>query len=329
MKKGYFITAAILGVAALILSGSVGMAAETIKIRTVTFLPINNKAVIAYGLVAEKIKKQSKGALVFEFVGGPDVIPRAEQPAAVMKGVVDMIVCPADVNESLIPEIIALSVSQVTPAEERASGFYDIMVDLHKKINIYHLGRANNFPFYVYTNHKVSRPQELARQKMRTTAAYNEFFKALGIVGVSMPFPDIYTGLEQHIIDGFGWSGGGGFNHFGWPEVVKYMIFHPVLRSSTTFQMNLDTWNRIPKHLQDMLLDIVAEVEAQEIDMYAEFDADEQKKMRASGMEFIEFSQKDAQWYTDLAYETKWAKLKPQTSPEMYSRLRQMLRSTP
>ena len=55
MKKFYFIVVAIIGVTALLLGGSVGMAEDKIKIRTVTFLPKNNDAVLAYSLVADKI----------------------------------------------------------------------------------------------------------------------------------------------------------------------------------------------------------------------------------------------------------------------------------
>ena len=67
-----------------------------------------------------------------------------------------------------MPGIEILSVSRITPAQERQNGFFDFMAELHKDAGLVYLGRggsvdgANSRYFYIWTKERVERPTDLA-----------------------------------------------------------------------------------------------------------------------------------------------------------------------
>ncbi len=64
---------------------------------------------------------------------------------------------------------------------------------------------------------------------------------------------EVYTAVERGVVDGFALSTVGMIVDAGLYEVTKYTIDHPFLNTNFVVIMNLDSWNRIPKNLQDLL----------------------------------------------------------------------------
>ncbi len=91
-------------------------------------------------LFVDTVKEKSKGALIINWVGGPEAIPPADQPAAVRDGVIDLHIGPMSFYEQLLPEISVSNLSFFTPMEERKNGVYDYWVKMHEKMNVRYLG---------------------------------------------------------------------------------------------------------------------------------------------------------------------------------------------
>ena len=123
-----------------------------------------------------------------------------------------------------------------------------------------------------------------------------------------MPIGDTYTAVERGLVDGFGLPNPATVS-FGLHEVTKYVIDHAFYDSNVTVLVNLDTWNGLPRHLQDLVQKMMIQNEQEQEDYYRKEDEGAKQKMLAAGMEFIKFSPADAEWYVDTAYRVMWEEL--------------------
>ena len=202
------------------------------------------------------------------------------------------------------------------------------MNEKHNKHNVYFMGRMGGNGFLFYSNVPVKTPySDFQGLKYGFTGTmYNSFAKKLGIVPVMVTPNETYTALERGMIDGHGASGWG-VVALGYHEVVNYRIDHRFWgRGGSTTMINLDTWNNLPKHLQDLLRDEWFDTEDKVGGGYVEEKVeDERSKLIDFGVQMITFSPTDANWYVNLAHEAKWEELM-EAAPESYSILREMLR---
>lgn len=257
----------------------------------------------------EIVNERAKGELVLNLLGGPEVIPQFDSGDAVKGGVVDVVLTPGGYYEKYIPEVASYRITDIGPAELRKTGFTDLLNEVHgEKMNSYLLGMplTSGIPgFYMWTTFKVENPRtDFQGVRYRTVVTYDSFFKKLGIVGVTMPLPDAYTAIERGLVGGTATTIAV-MMIFSIHEVVKYHIDHPFYTPDLFAMVNLATWNRLPKHLQDLMQEAMIEIELE----VAEYETDTETRKQAlqdAGVEFITFSPADAKWFTDTAYDAGW-----------------------
>ncbi len=188
------------------------------------------------------------------------------------------------------------------------------------------MGRwSGNNPFWFWLNNPLERPGDLAGRKMRTAGLYDEFMRALGIIPVTVSMPEVYSALERGIVEGFGWPMQGPVD-YGWTEKAKFCIDHPFYEQNSTIVMNLDVWNGLPKHRQDIILDSAVKSEREMWDANGRGVKEHRQKALDDGVTFVKFSPADAEYYLKLAYSTSWEVAKGKVSPEMYAKLYELLR---
>lgn len=170
----------------------------------------------------------------------------------------------------------------------------------------------------------VNSPEELAGLKFRTLSLYDPLFKALDIVGVTMPVEDIYTALDRGLIDGYAYKPPMAVTA-GLHEATSYWI-EPWIWGGGSVQIliNLDTWNALPKNAQDLLNEIQYELEP-EVEAYlAEDDIKSKQSMMAGGMEPIVWTGADAQLLVDTANKALWGELEKLLSPEQLEKVKEL-----
>ncbi len=304
MKKIFFVLLAI-----LILCGF-GFVRQTeakeITLKMVTFLPKDDVNLTAWWAFVDEVNKKSNGEVVIKFVGGPEAIPSFKQFDAVRTGVVDMIFGCESYYGGAVTGAAYVHLSQLTPPEERKNGYFDLRADILKKQNIIYLGRPEyGVWFHLFTNKAVKKPQELAGQKIRTSATYEPFVKSIGAVPITLPGSEVYTALERGVVDGYAWSVLGNIS-MGWPEVCKYIIEPRIYAMNLETLINMNTWEKIPKPMQKLMSDLMIENEAKFTKVFVELGDKELQAMQAKGMKYIKFSPEDTKWYVDLAYKAGW-----------------------
>jgi len=299
---------------------------EPIVLKGVAFLPPDRDTVIGLKTLADMINEKAKGELIIDVLGGPEVIGMFDQPEACRDGTVDIILTPTAFYGAIVPEALAFPVSEYEAWEERDIGFYDWMVELHKEKGLFYLGRTqNNFGFKLYSNKRVDTPQDIVGQKLGITPLWMPFTEALGAAGVLTEEPEIYTALERGVIDGYILPEVAAME-LGVAEITKYGVDHPFYYACNLVHVvNLDTWNRLPKHLQDLMIDQSIKLEHDMWDFYGECLAEAQRENEAAGIEYITFSPDDAKSYLDLAYSSYWEDVRGKITPEAYTKLREFL----
>jgi len=299
-------------------------AKDPIVLKMATFLPKNDTTATAWRPLIDDINAKAKGELIIKYIGGPEAIPAFKQFEAVKKGIVDMIFACESYYGGEVTKVAYTHLSRLSPQEERKKGYYDYRVELLKKHNVFYLGRAaHNTWFHVFTNKAVKRPQELKGQKLRVSATYEPFIKAIGAVPITMPGGEVYTALERGVIDGYAWAITGNIG-FGWPEVCKYILEPRIYEMNVEGLINLNTWNKLPPHLQKLIMDAMINNEIQYGPIMAAAGEKEYKEMQAKGMKVIKFSPEDTKWYVDLAYKAGWDEV-IKRSPEIGPKLKQLL----
>lgn len=295
---------------------------KTIALKAVTCWPKTNQGTDGFMMWINKVNERAKGeGLVINYLGSTEVIPTLEQFEAVRRGMVDVIFTTAGYYEAAMPEGASTALTQLTPWEERESGYYDFLAQAHKKLNAVYMGRmGTNDPFYLYAKTPVKDPHtDFKGRKFRTMVLYDSFLKELGIVPVTVPPGDTYTALERGVVEGFAWFGLG-VRDFGWNEVCKYIINVPFFEMNSLILVNLDAWNRLPENLRSLMRDVTLVAEREAHAYYGNLCKVERQKLIEGGMKEINFSPADAKWFRDLAFESRWKdvmKLNPESGPRM------------
>jgi TRAP-type C4-dicarboxylate transport system substrate-binding protein len=298
-------------------------AKETV-LKMVTFLPKDDVNLTAWRAYIDEVNKRSKGELVIKFIGGPEAIPSFKQFEAMRTGVVDMIFGCESYYGGAVTGAAYTHLSRLTPPEERKSGYYDLRVEILKKHNVFYLGRPEHGVwFHIFTNKLIKRPQELAGQKIRTSATYEPFVRTIGAVPITIPGSEVYTALERGVVDGYAWSVLGNIS-MGWPEVCKYIIEPKIYSMNLENLVNLDTWNKLPKPMQTLMANLMIENEEKYEKVFMELGEKELKAMQDKGMKLIKFSPEDTKWYVDMAYKAGWDEV-VKKSPDLGAKLKKLL----
>lgn len=275
---------------------------EPIVLKAVTFLPGSQKYAILSVNLLQKINERANatfpGELTIKYLGGPEVVPSANQPVAVQDGLVDIAWVPWSFGGGITPLGQLSALSELTNEEERRpGGAHDFLVEHAKKFGLYNLGRQNTELNLVHLNinKNVKTPQELAKLKCATIGAVWEFVaRGVGMEPVTMPPSDYYTAIERGVVSGFINATYQTADQKLY-EVTPYFIDHPFLASNVTWMMNLKSWNRLPKHLQDLIVKTMVEMSPLLTDQFKEFRVEGRQKMLDGRMKPITFSPQDAE----------------------------------
>ena len=298
--------------------------AEEVTFKAVAFIPKNHPLMSQTIVWADMINKELAGKVKINYVGGPEVIPGMQQVEAVRNGVIDIAFNPAAYYQNILPEGGAFILSKYSPTEERKpGGFYDYMVKRHENINCRYIGRMMWMPFYLWPKKEVKTLDDLKGIKMRTSALYDRFMKALGIVPVTISAGDTYTALERGTVQGFGWPNMGPRGR-GWLEVVKNVIDLPFYGSNNvTAVMNLDKWNQLPTDVQDQIMTSTAKFEQKMLNHFVSATEKEWVELDKAGINRIKFSEAENKKYIDLAYQVEWDNL-AQKVPDLIADLKKV-----
>lgn len=159
---------------------------------------------------AEQLDEESGGTIKLKVFPDGQLGGEREMFEAVQNGSLDVGLLSSSVYSAFEPKMSVLDipflVSDFDEAEELMAG--PVGEELNKLLlenGVRNLAWAHN-DFRVITNNKqaIGHPDDLSAVKMRVpeSKVLADWYKELGTMAVPMPFPDIYTALQQKVVDG-------------------------------------------------------------------------------------------------------------------------------
>lgn len=299
--------------------------------KAISFVPVKNERALAYQDFLKFINERAKGELTIEYAGGPEVVAATEQPMAVRNNVVQMAAVGGSHIAGLVSEIPLLALSRVPAKEERSSGAWDLLQERCAKAGLYLLGRMDPKDmenFWIASRKKITRPQEMAGLKFAANGTYVQALaKAVGSSFSVIKMEDAYTGLERGTFDLYCTSIDL-LVSLSIHEVAKCIIDHPFYKTNTTMVVNLDTWNKLPQHLQKLLKDAYIEQEPTLTKGSVEGVNKGIQSFKDKKVEFVKFSAEDAKWFLGLAYSSE-AEAQTKTMAETGPKFLKMVKAIP
>jgi len=315
----------------LALLGAAAHAADPIKLTMVGAWPPKVSPAADLGIkFKDTVNELAEGKLVIEFKGAGDVIPTFDQPEALVRGVFDVWYGAPNYWAGVVPGGYVTELStEGLPDDGPGSELFDFMVKMYEPHGVRYLGHLSGEPHtgnhFMYTQKEVSSIDDLEGMKIRVPPLTRFFVDAIGAEPVTLPPGEIYLALERGTVEGFTWPFFDGFTNFGWQEVSKYVILHPLYRDGTAIAMNLEAWNRLPADLQDLVHEAVRRTQAWAEGWVSAFQASQLAGMQAGGMKVITFSDEEAERWHQTANEALWAHFKSVMSAEDYAAARRLL----
>ncbi|MHC0054726.1 TRAP transporter substrate-binding protein DctP [Actibacterium sp. D379-3] len=302
-----------------------GALAEEVTLRAVAAWPTSFELTKQFQKFIERVNAVGEGVVQIQLIGGPEVIPPAQQDTALRNGLFDMQMGSASYYNGVVPEGDALFASNITPAEARANGAIDVLEGIwREKLNAHFVAwQSGGIGFHIYLSEepKFTDDQlDLHGLKLRSASAYKEWFEALGATNVMISMPDTFSAFERGMVQGLG-SPGINFADTGVSEFIKYRISPPVWQLDVLVIMNADKWDALPDAAKAIINQAAIEHEEETGRTFKEVAQAEGELLQAAGAEFLVLEGARRDNYVNLAYETIWTRLKTR-SPEHYDALR-------
>ena len=267
----------------------------------------------------DMVAKESKGELNIKFVGGAETFPMFEGVEMLRKGVVDIFNSAPPFYTASLPAAFIFNLTQITPEEERKTGFYDAMNKIHQEgVNAVYLGRVSKYQYIFVFKTPVEKP-DFTGLKIRGLPVFNHLIKALGGSPIVVAPPELYGALEKGMVDGYGWPEVGHIERKV-HEVAKYHIDHPYYRVPVNLMMNLDAWKKLPPHLQKLIKDLMPKVEREAVARNSDFIKKEREELIKQGVKYIRWSPAEEKKFYEVAQKTGIAeanRLSPKHAPEL------------
>ena len=124
------------------------------------------------------------------------------------------------------------------------------------------------------------------------------------------------------MVDGFVWPLVNS-NNLALYEVAKYVVDPAFFAGNAFLIVNLETWNAMPKHLQDLMTEVAIENRTEYQVSWDNMVIKARQKALDEGMEFTKFSPADEDWYFNTIYQESWADI-TKKYPEVATKLKEL-----
>lgn len=298
-------------------------AAEEAVLRGVSCFPIGSPPSLPFEAVVEEINKRGTGVVKIDLLGGAPAIGSPFQVAERMAlGAFDIAGCPESFFGNLVPEADALRLQELPFAELRKNGAIDYLQELMKAKGAYFIGRhASDGQFHLFLSKPIDKP-DLTGLNVRVSPAYTSFMKAMGATVQRSSMSEVYTLMENHSVDGYGWSLLG-FSP-SWYPVTKYRVDPGFYNASIHTIANLKKWESLSDEARAVISGVVLEAEAK-VEIGSDYNVTATREMLKAqaekGIETIKFEGADAEKWLSVAKDSAWSEFLEQ-NPEHGAKLK-------
>jgi TRAP-type C4-dicarboxylate transport system substrate-binding protein len=307
--------------ATVLLAAPVAQAKE-VNLKGISAWPTNFPLTGDFLRFIELANKRGKGMFKITHIGGPEIAKAPAQSKGFKTGLYDLMFAAASYHRGVIPEVDALSATQVRPWDARKSGAMAALdAAITKRVDGILLAQTvTSVSFVLFLNREPKMTSDgmvsLEGFKMRSVPLYNAFLKELGATTVTVQVPELYNALERGLVDGFAfpelWT-----RSFGWAKFVKYRIYPNFYQLEPSIFMSNKALKKLTPEGQKLIRELGAEWEKISYDYWKPLVEKERETLNTEfGQKMITLTGAAAKKYLDLANTTPIKRLKEVGTPE-------------
>lgn len=266
----------------------------------------SNQAYINAEVVANHVMEATSGAVKIELYPSSQLGNEAAMWEGILSGTIDMANISTGTLASTIPEFEAFTLPCVF---DNAETFWNVVSqdEFREKLSertsekgVVFMGIASMFTRGIATSRQVTLPADLSGMKLRIMSGhtYSDMFASWGAGTVIMGFNEVYTALQQKVIDGLCVDVGGAVDQKFFEQAPYFVdTFHAFHCSPGVMRSGL--WNSLSPEHQQAFADgykLVAEAGVQ--NYYSELAAST-KKAEEMGVTFTYLTPEQKQTWID------------------------------
>ncbi|MCM2318713.1 MAG: TRAP transporter substrate-binding protein [Pseudomonas sp.] len=255
---------------------------------------------------AELVGEKSGGKIKVRLFPGGTLGGDLQTVSALQGGTLDITVLNSGILAAQVPEFAMLDFPYLfnNTAEAHAVIDGEVGQQLHASLESKGLVGLGywDLGFRNLTNSKrpVTKPEDMQGLKIRVIQSpiYLETFKALGANPVPMPFPEVYTALEQRTVDGqenpYTVILGNKFH-----EVQKYLSATSHIYNPQSFVIGQKTWQKLSSDEQALIREAAAEAQTFQREVTAKAQTEALDKLKQEGVAANEIAPQEIDRFRD------------------------------
>jgi TRAP-type mannitol/chloroaromatic compound transport system substrate-binding protein len=196
-------------------------------------------------------------------------------------------------------------------------GGTELAREFYEKQGLYFVGHVHHDMNLIHSQKPISSLDDFKNLKLRMPGGLiAECFSAIGARTVTLPGPDVYPALESGAIDAADFVGPAINYSLGFAKVSKYIVMGPPSTPClhqpvdlTAISFNLQTWNKLPKNLKELLIDEVRVLSAKHFAGIQSANIEAWSKYSEAGTTVTRLSEDDVARFRKIAIPLwfKWA----------------------
>ncbi len=286
MKKG------LLSLLALSICASASVSAKTLTLGHA--MSLDNAAHKGMVIFADKVEEMSGGDLKVRIYPNAQLGSERDQAEQVVTGAIDMAKINGSLAESFEPTFKTISIPFLFNDTDHMRNF--MRSDLADELLLSSQGKGFiGLTFYdsgsrsFYADKPIRTPEDLNGLKIRVpeSPTMMEMIRLLGARATPMPFTEIYTGLQQGVIDAAE-NNVPSLVEMRHSEVAKYYSMDEHSMAPDLIIISEATWGRLDEKEQGILKKAALESLDEQINIWDESVAENMKKAADLGVTFVD-----------------------------------------
>lgn len=257
-----------------------------------------------------RVEEKTDGKVTFELHGNGQLGGEREVAEQVQLGTLDMTLVTSAPLSNFVPEVSVIEMpfifNDIEHVYETLDG--DVGEELAKKIDEHGFKTLgfweNGFHHFTNDDKPITSPEDIKGMKIRTLESdhYVDAFKALGADPTPMAFPELYTSLQQGVIDGA---------HLPYSVFYEEKIFETqghysevdMLYAAAILIVNEDIFESYPEDVQQVLMEEGKEVAQVQREISQAMVEDQKVKLKEEGIEIVDKSDVDVAAFKEMLEE--------------------------
>ncbi|MCC0023395.1 MAG: TRAP transporter substrate-binding protein DctP [Hyphomicrobiaceae bacterium] len=209
----------------------------------------------------DSFNKIAGDEMQIELYTADSLVPTGELFRAMQRGTIDAVQSDDDSMASPTEVTVfggyfpfATRYSLDVPVLFNQYGLKEIWDAEYEKVGVKHISAGSWDPCHFNTKEPIRSLADLQGKRVYTFPTAGRFMSQFGVVPVNVPYEDAEVAVQTGELDGIAWSGITEDYTVGWANVTPYFLTNNISGAWIGhFFANMDRWNEVPEHLQELL----------------------------------------------------------------------------